>query len=72
MPVSTHNSHTHCQVAQSKPHKPKLVKEYGCPNAEKRKEKKHENTTRYIVHGFLTSATTPYTERCKQLKNSNE
>ncbi|MDB4173962.1 transcriptional regulator [Bacteroidia bacterium] len=44
----------------------KLVKEYGCPNAEKRKEKKHENTTRYIVHGFLTSATTPYTERYSQ------
>ena len=35
MQVSTHNSHTHCQVAQGPPHEPKLVKEYVCPNAEK-------------------------------------
>ena len=34
------SNHTHCQVAQSQPHKPKLVKEYVCPNAEKRKENK--------------------------------
>lgn len=29
--------HTHCQVAQkSPPHEPKLVKEYGCPNADRK------------------------------------
>ena len=33
----------------------------------KNKEIKNESTTRYIVHGFLTSTTTPYTDRYKQL-----
>jgi len=28
--------HTHCQLAKKNPpHEPKLVKEYGCPNAVK-------------------------------------
>lgn len=66
MQVSTHNSHTHCQVAQGPPHEPKLVKEYVCPNAEKRRENKHENTTICIVHSTLRGATTPYMERCNQ------
>ncbi len=46
MKMPTPSSHTHCQVAQSQPHEPKLVKEYVCPNAEKRKEnkaRKHNN-----------------------------
>jgi hypothetical protein len=46
MKKPTPSSHTHCQVAQSQPHEPKLVKEYARPNAEKRKEnktRKHNN-----------------------------
>jgi len=30
------HSHTHCQVAQSQRHKPKLAKEYGSANAERK------------------------------------
>jgi hypothetical protein len=36
-------------------------------NIEKKKKIKHESTTKYIVHGFLSSATTPYADLCASL-----
>ena len=33
--ISPLRSHTHCQVAQKADARPKLVKEYACPNARK-------------------------------------
>jgi len=44
--IANAKSHTHCQVAQSQPHEPKLVKEYVFANAEKEREnkaRKHNN-----------------------------
>ncbi len=35
-------------------------------------EKESQWLTRYIVHSFLTSATTPYTDRYAQLKTRDE
>jgi len=37
---------THCQVAASQPHRPKLVKEYACPSA-----RNEENTLGNRVGG---------------------
>ena len=41
------NSHTHCQVAQSQPHEPKLVKEYVFANADRRKKKVRPHNNGY-------------------------
>ena len=61
------NSHTHYQATQSSRTSLSLSKSVSEPT-QKRKRNKKQGTTRYIVHGFLTSATTPYTDRYSQLK----
>lgn len=56
--ISNHpENHTHCQVAQSQSHEPKLVKEYDCPtHCGKPKvttpKGKHENLTKCIVNAL--------------------
>jgi hypothetical protein len=45
-----------------------LSKSMAAPTLKNEKKIKHENTTMCIVHSTLRDATTPYTERCKQLK----
>lgn len=61
--MPTLSIHTHYQVAQSQPHEPKLVKEYVCSIAEKRKENKARKHNKVYSAWLPSSATTPYTER---------
>lgn len=61
----TLNSHTHFQAVSSIRTSQNLSKSVS-ETVQRKRKIKHESTTRYIMHGFLTSDTTPYKDRYLQ------